>query len=109
MSEWLCLAFSTISLEAEALSLYTTRAFRMPDSSTQQPKNPYTIAFAIVGEIGIEIAAPVVVFTMIGKRIDVQYGTGSKALIASFAVAFLVSASIVWKRAQAMKRMYLTQ
>jgi len=80
----------------------------MSEIAPQKRKNTYAVAFALLGELAIEIAVPAVVFTMIGKRIDTAYGTSPKILIASFVLAFVVSATIVWKRAQAMKKLYLS-
>jgi hypothetical protein len=50
----------------------------------------------MLGELGIEIALPVV-----------AYGTQPKAVIGAFVLAFSVSATIIWKRAKAMQRMYM--
>ncbi|MEI7741887.1 MAG: AtpZ/AtpI family protein [bacterium] len=79
----------------------------MSDQKPTSRKNPYIVAFSMLGELGLEIALPVVAFTMIGKRIDVAYGTTPKAIIISFILAFALSAGIIWKRADEMKKMYL--
>lgn len=64
------------------------------------------LAFRTVSEFGAAIAAPVVVLSVIGKRLDVSYGTGPAFLIAGFALSALLSAVYVLRRARALERDY---
>jgi membrane protein implicated in regulation of membrane protease activity len=64
------------------------------------------LGFAIVGEFGAVIAVPVVVLTVIGKRLDAAYGTGHTYLIGGFAVSAVLSAIYVVRRAKAYAKTY---
>ncbi len=58
------------------------------------------LAGRIIVEFGADIAIPVVALAMLGKWLDGKYGTRPYLLIAGFALAFLISASIIWRRAK---------
>ncbi|HTM68211.1 MAG TPA: AtpZ/AtpI family protein [Candidatus Binatia bacterium] len=64
------------------------------------------LAFKVTSEFGAAIAAPVVILTLIGKRLDAAYGTGPAFLIAGFAFSVLLSAVYVYKRTKALNREY---
>ncbi|MFH0928410.1 MAG: AtpZ/AtpI family protein [bacterium] len=66
----------------------------------------YLTSLAIFSEIAVEIAVPVVVFSMIGKWLDQKYQTAPYLLIASFVLAFALTAYIIWKRVKYFEKLY---
>jgi len=64
------------------------------------------LGLRIVGEFGVTIAAPVVFFAWLGKRLDQKYGTEPWLLILGFVMAFGLSALIIWRRAKQIGKEY---
>lgn len=57
-------------------------------------------AFKMLGDFGFSIAAPVVMFVLIGQYLDAKYGKSPLFTITAFVLAALVSAKIVYKKAK---------
>lgn len=72
----------------------------------QNDRRYILLGLKIVGEFGITIAAPIVLLSWIGKRLDIKYGTAPWLLILSFFVAFSISAFRIWKRSKALAKEY---
>lgn len=68
-----------------------------------QPKNNrayYLFALKIVGDFGIAIAAPVVIFSLIGQHFDEKYHRTPLFTIIGFVVAAALSARLIYKKAK---------
>lgn len=79
----------------------------MPKPPQNDLDRQYVIlAFRIIGEFGASIAAPVVILTVIGKRLDAAYGTGPAFLSGGFVLAAVISAAYVVKRAKTFAKEY---
>ncbi len=73
--------------------------------SENEPKknNSYRyqlFAFKMLGDFGFSIAAPVVMFVLIGQYLDAKHGKSPLFTITGFVLAALVSAKIVYKKAK---------
>lgn len=64
------------------------------------------LAMAIAADFGISIAAPVVVFSYVGQRIDAAYGTSPAFVIAGFGVSALLSGFVVYRKAKMYARKF---
>ncbi len=62
----------------------------------------------MVGEFGASVAVPVVIFAVIGQKLDDRWGTGWLCTIIGFVLAALISAKIVYKRARQAGAEYQT-
>lgn len=63
-------------------------------------------ALRIAGDFGISIAAPVVVFVLIGQWLDGKYGTGIRYTVLAFIFAALLSAKIIYRKAKQYGKEY---
>ena len=66
----------------------------------------YLFAFKIIGDFGASIAAPVVILVLIGQYLDERYQRSPLFTILGFALAALVSAKIIYKKAQIYGQVY---
>lgn len=64
------------------------------------------LGFRVMGEFGATIAAPIVLLSWLGKKLDLAYGTGPWLLIAGFVLAFAFSACTIYRRSKAYGREY---
>lgn len=62
----------------------------------------------IVGEFGGLIAIPVVAFVLLGRWLDVRWGTKPWMTIGAFVLAALVSGIMVWRRTKDVAKEYQT-
>ena len=60
----------------------------------------YLFALRIVGDFGVNIAAPVVVFALIGQSLDEKYQTRTWFLILGFVVSAILSGVIIYRKAK---------
>ena len=60
----------------------------------------YLFALKIVGDFGVNIAAPVIVFALIGQTLDEKYHTRPWFLILGFVVAAILSGLIIYRKAK---------
>jgi F0F1-type ATP synthase assembly protein I len=60
----------------------------------------YMFGLKIAGDFGISIAAPVVLFALLGQYLDGKYGTRPWLLIVGFVVAAAISAKLIYKKAK---------
>lgn len=60
----------------------------------------YFFALKIAGDFGASIAAPVVIFVLIGQYFDNKYHLTPYLTILAFALAALVSGKIIYKKAK---------
>lgn len=69
----------------------------------QDPKKSdrvyYTFALKIIGDFGISIAAPVVLFVLLGQYLDEKYNRSPLFTVLAFILAALVTAKIIYKKA----------
>ncbi len=59
------------------------------------------LGLRITGDFGAVIAAPVVVFVLIGQWLDKRYDISPWATVGAFVLAALVSGKIIYKKAKA--------
>ena len=64
------------------------------------------LAFRIMGEFGATIAIPVVVLALLGKSLDAKYGTAPYLRVAGFALAAVMTAVMIGRRAKAYGKEY---
>lgn len=76
----------------------------MSDISQNKPKNDerkyYMFALKIAGDFGFTIAAPVVVFALIGQKIDDRYNTKPLFLIIGMIIAAILTGLMIYKKAK---------
>ncbi len=60
----------------------------------------YLFALRIVGDFGVSIAAPVVVFAWVGQYLDAKYGMRPWFLILGFVIAALLSGIMIYRKAK---------
>lgn len=60
----------------------------------------YFFALRIIGNFGASIAAPVVIFVLIGQYLDNKYHSTPWFTIGAFVLSALTSAKIVYKKAK---------
>lgn len=77
-----------------------------PKPSPTTDRQYIMLAFRIMADFGIGIAAPVVALALAGKWLDARYGTAPWFLIAGFACAALASGSYIYRKAKAYGREY---
>jgi F0F1-type ATP synthase assembly protein I len=66
----------------------------------------YLFALKIIGDFGAAIAAPVVIFVLIGQWLDGKYDKGPLFTIIAFILAAAISAKIIHKRAKQYGKEY---
>lgn len=66
----------------------------------------YLFALKIVGDFGVSLAAPVVVFALIGQSLDEKYQTRPWFLILGFVVAAVSSGAIIYRKAKKYGEIY---
>ena len=74
----------------------------MQDNQPQKTNNyRYQLfAFKMLGDFGVSIAAPVVVFVLLGQYLDGKYGKSPLFTILGFVLAALLTAKIIYKKAK---------
>jgi F0F1-type ATP synthase assembly protein I len=76
----------------------------MPYFSQKNPLNSdkkyYLFALKIVGDFGATIAIPVVIFALIGQKLDTKYNTYPLFLVLCLITSALITASIIHKKAK---------
>jgi F0F1-type ATP synthase assembly protein I len=60
----------------------------------------YLFALRIVGDFGVNIAVPVIVFALIGQALDEKYQTRPWFLILGFTIAAVLSGIIIYRKAK---------
>ena len=71
------------------------------NTKNQSDRRYYLFAMRIVGDFGATIAIPVVALVLLGRYIDHRYNnSGYLFTLIGFAVAALVSAKIIYKKAK---------
>lgn len=74
---------------------------------TDPQERKYTLlGLRIAGDFGASIAIPIVIFVIIGQKIDLQYGISPWATVTSFVIAALISGRIVYRKAKRYGREY---
>jgi F0F1-type ATP synthase assembly protein I len=66
----------------------------------------YLFGLRIAGDFGATIAAPVVLFALIGQWLDGKYGTEPRYTIIGFVLAALLSAKMIYKKAKKYAKEY---
>lgn len=67
---------------------------------TKTDRTYYLFASKIVGDFGVTIAIPVVLFVLIGKHFDTKWGTAPLCIILGFIIAALLSGRMIYKKAK---------
>ena len=75
------------------------------------PKDPTDRAYLllglqIAGDFGASIAVPVVLLVLLGQRFDARFATGYKLTLAAFALAAVISAKLIYRKAKAYQKKY---
>lgn len=60
----------------------------------------YLFALKIIGDFGAAIAAPVVLFVLLGQFLDERYHRRPLFTILAFVLSALISANIIYKKAK---------
>ncbi len=66
------------------------------------------LGMRIIGEFGVIIAAPIVIFALLGKWLDGLYDTAPLFLVGGFIVAALMSGLSIYRRAQRFGKEYMS-
>lgn len=66
----------------------------------------YLFALRIIGDFGIIIAVPIVIFVLIGKWLDGKYNTRPLFLVIAFLLAALITIKIIHKKAKTYGHQY---
>ncbi len=64
------------------------------------------LGLKIAGDFGISIAAPLIIFVLIGQWLDGKYDKSPWFMILGFVLAALISARIIYKKAKEYGRQY---
>lgn len=79
-------------------------------SAPKRPKNndrQYALlGMRIVGDFGVTLAVPIVLFALAGKALDAKYGTRPLFLIAGFVLAAVLSGTSVVRKAKRYGKAY---
>lgn len=60
----------------------------------------YMFALKIVGDFGVTLAAPLIIFVLIGRYLDRTQGIGPWGTIVAFVLAALLSGKLIIKKAR---------
>ncbi|KKR49174.1 MAG: hypothetical protein UT86_C0001G0146 [Candidatus Magasanikbacteria bacterium GW2011_GWC2_40_17] len=71
-----------------------------PPKKKSSDRAYYLFALRIVGDFGIAIALPAVLGAILGRYLDEKYGRSALFTIFCLIVAFLITISIVYKKAK---------
>lgn len=72
----------------------------------QEDRAYYLFALKIVGDFGATLAVPVVVFVIIGRYVDMRYGSGPWCTILAFILAGFTSTKLILKKARVYGEQY---
>lgn len=77
----------------------------------KQPKKSsdreyYLFAFRIIGDFGVSIAAPIIVFVLVGQYLDEKYGTNPWLTVLAIVIAALITAKIIHRKAKRYGKEY---
>lgn len=72
----------------------------MVDNQSNSDRKYYLFALRIIGDFGVAIAVPVVLFALAGQWLDDKYSSAPIFLIFGFVIAALVSARSVYRKAK---------
>ena len=67
------------------------------DTNKKQDKPQFKTA-PIALEVGFSIAMPIVIFALIGRFIDNQFGTSPVVLLVGIGLSVFVSSYIIWRK-----------
>lgn len=75
------------------------------------PKDPkerkYTLlGLRIAGDFGASIAIPIIIFVIVGQKIDARYGISPWATITGFVIAAIMSGRSIYRKAKQYGRQY---
>jgi hypothetical protein len=66
----------------------------------------YFLALRIAGDFGASIAVPVVILSILGRKLDAKFGTGVTLTVGGFVLAALVSGLIIFRKAKTYGKEY---
>ena len=76
----------------------------LPKKSTD--RQYMLLAFKIMADFGATIAVPVVVFVLVGQWLDGRHENAPWFTVLGFAIAALLSARMIWKKAKEYAAQY---
>jgi len=68
--------------------------------STNIERKYYVFAMKIAGDFGATIAVPVVLFALIGQKLDSAYGTKSLYLVVGMILAAILTARMIYTKSK---------
>lgn len=63
-------------------------------------------AFKIIGDFGVTLSAPVVIFVLIGQHLDTKFASSPWFTTAGFICAALISGKMIYKKAKKYGKQY---
>lgn len=66
----------------------------------------WIFALRIIGDFGATLAVPVIIFVIIGQKLDARYSLSPWCTTAGFVLAALVSGKIIYKKAKEYGKQY---
>lgn len=66
----------------------------------------YLFALRIISDFGVSIAAPIVVFVLIGQRLDGRFDKSPWFTVIAFILAAILSGKMIYKKAKRYGREY---
>jgi hypothetical protein len=66
----------------------------------------YFLALRIAGDFGASIAVPVVILSILGRKLDARLGTGITLTVVGFIAAALLSGFIIYRKAKTYGKEY---
>jgi len=76
-------------------------------AQSEKDRQYMMLGLRIVGEFGFIIAAPIVVFALLGKWLDGRYDTAPLFLVGGFILAALLTSLSIYRRAQRFGKEYM--
>jgi ABC-type dipeptide/oligopeptide/nickel transport system permease component len=76
------------------------------NQSAEKNRQYYLFAMRIMGDFGATIAIPVVVFVLIGQRLDNTYHTGILFTACGFVLSALISGLAIYRKAKRYGKEY---
>jgi len=72
----------------------------MQENPQNSDRQYYLFALKIMGDFGVVIAVPVIVFVLAGQWLDDKYGRSPLFTVFGFLIAVLISIKILYKKAK---------
>ncbi len=66
----------------------------------------WIFSLKIIGDFGVTLALPVVVFSSIGQRLDARFSSSPWFTVIGFALAAVLSAQLIYKKTKKYAKQY---